>query len=181
MRPARLETERLVLDQPTMDDVDRATAYCQDPLFERFMVTPWPYSRADAVGFFVDYVPKAWERNLEFSWAVRRDGEFLGMIGFRPAGGDVGYWLGAPHRGNGYMPEALGAVLDWLFSNGYDDVLWECFLGNDASVAVARKAGFRFVSEGASVITARDGTHPPALHATITAADSREPKLGWPL
>jgi RimJ/RimL family protein N-acetyltransferase len=175
-----LHTARLVLDQPTVRDVDLATEYCQDPLFEQFMVTPWPYTRADAVGFFVDYVPRAWELDREFSWALRRDGEFLGMIGFRPAGNDIGYWIGAPHRGNGYVTEALGAVLDWLFSQGFGDIEWECFVGNASSVGVARKNGFRFTGQGESNITARDGSHPPALHAVLSADDSRDPKPGWP-
>ncbi len=180
MKPVALRTARLVLDQPTVDDVELTTEYCQDPLFKRFMVTPWPYTREDAVGFFVDYVPRAWERNREFSWALRYEGEFLGMIGFRPAGNDIGYWIGAPHREHGYMTEAVGAVLDWLFAQGFDDIEWECFVGNAASTGVARKTGFRFTGERESHITARDGSHPLALHAVLSATDSRKPKPGWP-
>jgi RimJ/RimL family protein N-acetyltransferase len=180
VKPVTLVTDRLVLDQPTVADVDITTEYCQDPLFERFMVTPWPYSRADAVGFFVDYVPRAWERNNEYTWALRRDNEFLGVIGFRPAGNDVGYWIGAPHRGYGYMTEAMGAVLDWLFAQGYDDILWECFAGNAGSASVARKNGFTFTGDSESNLSARDGSHPQALHAVLKAEDSRDPKPGWP-
>jgi len=180
MKPVTLRTARLVLDQPTLADVDLTTGYCQDPLFERFMVTPWPYTRADAVGFFVDYIPQAWETDKEFSWALRHDGEFLGVIGFRPAGNDIGYWIGTPHRGHGYMTEAVGGVLNWLFARGFDDIQWECFVGNSASASVARKNGFTFTGESESYVPARDGSHPAALHAVIAAGDSRDPKLGWP-
>ena len=180
MKPARLQTERLVLDQPTDADIDRVTEFCQDPLFERFMVTPWPYTTSDAVGFIVDYVPRAWDRGDEFSWAIRANGEFIGMIGFRAAGSALGYWIGAPHRRRGYVTEAVRAVLDWLFASGIDEILWECFVANVSSAAVARKNGFRFTGEGESIIPARDGSHPPALHAVISATDSRTPKPGWP-
>lgn len=180
MKSAELRTVRLVLNLPTEADVDLTTRYCQDPLFERFMVTPWPYTRADAVGFLVDYVPRAWERDDEYSWAIRADGEFLGMIGFRPASNDFGYWIGEPHRGHGYMTEAAGAVLDWLFAHGFDDIQWECFVGNSASARVARKNGFRFTGENPSHIASRDGSHPPALQGVLSAGDSREPKPGWP-
>jgi RimJ/RimL family protein N-acetyltransferase len=180
VKPVTLQTARLVLDQPTASDVDLTTEYCQDPLFKQFMVTPWPYTRDDALGFFVDYVPRAWKHDREFSWAIRREGQFLGMIGFRQAGNDIGYWIGSPHRGHGYMTEAVSAVLDWLFAQGFDDIQWECFVGNAASVGVARKSGFTFTGRGDSIIGARDGSHPLALHGVLTAKDSREPKPGWP-
>jgi RimJ/RimL family protein N-acetyltransferase len=63
MIPVVLRTERLLLDQPTLADVDPMAEYCRDPVFEEFML--------------------------------------LGMIGYRSPTGDLGYWLGAPHRGRG--------------------------------------------------------------------------------
>lgn len=44
MEPVELRSERLTLSVPTLDDVDAITRYCQDPLFERYLTTPWPYS-----------------------------------------------------------------------------------------------------------------------------------------
>ena len=180
MKSVILTTTRLVLDQPTFDDVDVITEYCQDPLFERFMVTPWPYEREHAVGFVDSLVPLWWENDSEYSWSVRRDGELLGMVGYRTEAHDIGFWVGAPHRGNGYMPEAVGAVLDWVFSFNDDDVIWECKIGNHASMAVARKAGFTFAGSEPSIFTDRDGSHPIAWRATIARGDSRAEKDGWP-
>jgi RimJ/RimL family protein N-acetyltransferase len=176
-----LRTERLVLDLPTIDDVDLTTEYCQDPLFEKYLTTPWPYTRDDALGFFLDIVPGAWRRGTEFTWAIRRDGEFLGLIGYRPVGRDVGFWLGGPHRGHGYMTEATTAVLDWVFAEGHPTVLWECITGNAASVSVARKAGFTFTGEGPANVLSRDGSRPLSWHAVLAAGDSRDPKPGWPV
>lgn len=183
MRPVVLTTERLVLDQPTAADIDTMTGYCQDPVFEKYLVTPWPYVRSDAEVFIEQLIPAWWDADREFTWALRlSEGErsLLGVIGYRAHGKDVGFWLGAPHRGNGYMPEALRAVLDWVFSNGGDTVLWECMPGNVASMTVARKAGFNFAGEGVSIFEGRHGEHPIVWKATVSADSAREPSGGWP-
>jgi RimJ/RimL family protein N-acetyltransferase len=180
MEPVTLTTARLVLDQPTLADVDVVTQYCQDPLFERYMVTPWPYRRSDAETFIGTLVPGWWESGSEFTWALRLDGELIGCVGYRTVGKDIGYWLGEPHRGNGYVPEAVGAVLDWIFDGGGDTVLWECKPGNMSSLAVARKTGFTFTGEGPALFTDRDGGHPIAWRARIDAGDPRVPTGGWP-
>lgn len=180
MKPVPLHSARLVLDQPMLADVDRVAEYCQDPLFRQFMVTPWPYRRADAEEFIGVLVPQWWETESEFTWALRLNGVLIGVIGYRTGGRDIGFWLGAPYRGNGYMPEAVAVILDWIFEQRDDDVVWECVIGNASSMAVARKTGFRFCGEGTAIFATRDGEHPIALQATIAKTDSREPKSGWP-
>lgn len=183
MQPVTLRTERLVLDQPTAADVDLMTAYCQDPLFERFMLTPWPYQRSDAEIFIEKLIPEWWETEREFTWALRLadgDSALLGVIGYRAEGTDIGFWLGAPHRGSGFMPEALRAVLDWVFTRGADRVIWECVPGNRASAAVARKVGFTLTGEGTSIYLDRDGHRGTAWKGAISAESSRIPTPGWP-
>ena len=118
VKPVTLRTKRLVLDQPAAADIDLVVEYCQDPLFEKYMLTPWPYERHHAEEFVQTRVPEWWANDEEFTWAIRHDGKFIGMIGFRSAARDIGFWMGTPHRGNGYMPEAVGAVLDWAFAQG---------------------------------------------------------------
>ena len=180
MRPFTLRTDRLVLDQPTPDDVDPVTEYCQDPIFEKFMSTPWPYTRPDAEKFIGTIVTANWDANTEYTWAVRHEDAFMGLLGFRTKNRDIGFWLGAPHRGHGYATEAVTAVLDWIFESSRREVLWECYIGNAASASVARKAGFTFRGEGTALVPARDGTHQLAWKGTIAASDSRDPKPGWP-
>ena len=57
MHPFELTTARLVLNQPNADDVEDIARYCTDPLFEQFMVTPWPYERQHAEWFVEQAVP----------------------------------------------------------------------------------------------------------------------------
>jgi RimJ/RimL family protein N-acetyltransferase len=181
VNPVALRTPRLLLDQPGPADVDLITAYCQDPLFEQFLTTPWPYARADAQHFVDLHVPTGWVSGSEFTWAVRAAGSFVGVISLRAERDDVGFWLGAPFRGRGYMSEALSAVCDFAFSLGRDVVRWECYLGNTASAATARAAGFTYSGEAPAEVPARDGSVPMAWHGILSSSDPRDRKPGWPL
>jgi RimJ/RimL family protein N-acetyltransferase len=181
MKPVVLTTARLVLDQPTLDDVDLTTEYCQDPIFEGFMLTPWPYRRSDAEKFVGTVIPMLWDDDVEYTWALRHEGEFLGLVGFRVRAHDIGYWVGAPHRGKGFMPEAVGAVADFAFERSQRALVWECIPGNLASAMVARKAGFSFLGEGISLYLDRGGAEAVAWRGNLAPTDSREPKPGWPV
>jgi len=181
MIPVTLSTERLVLDQPASADRELIAEYCSDPLFETYMNTPWPYELKHATHFVTQYVPMGWRTDAEYTWAIRAGGTFLGVIGYREATRDVGYWLGAPHRGHGYMTEAATAVVDWLFAQGLPEINWECIPGNEASVGVARKLGFTYTGTSPSILCSRDGVVPESWHATLSATDGRDPKSGWPL
>jgi RimJ/RimL family protein N-acetyltransferase len=180
VKPPTLETPRLVLDQPTSADAALVTEYCQDPIFERFMLTPWPYERAHAEVFIGTVVPAGWQDDVEYTWALRHDGDFLGLIGFRVRANDIGFWLGAPHRGQGFMPEATGAVADFAFTRSPRALHWECIPGNLASASVARKAGFEWLGDGPSLYPDRRGSEPIAWRGVLRPEDSRDPKPGWP-
>ncbi|WP_168625596.1 GNAT family N-acetyltransferase [Cryobacterium sp. BB307] len=180
MEPFDLTAGPLVLDQPTRADVPLITEYCQDPLFEAFMTLPWPYEPKHAEFFVDEFVPRGWSSDTEVTWALRRDGEFLGVVGLRK-NTMIGFWLGAPHRGSGYTPLAVNAVVDWAFESGWvPEVRWEAIVGNTASLAVARKAGFTYTGVESAMVTGRDGSHPDSWQAVLRPTDSRSPKTGWP-
>ena len=106
----------------------------------------------------------------------------MGVISLRAEHHDVGFWLGAPFRGRGYMSEALTAVCSYALDTlGHDLVRWECYLGNTASAATARAAGFTYAGEAPAYVPARDGSVPMAWHGILSSSDSRERKPGWPL
>lgn len=181
MMPVPLTTERLMLDQPGRGDIDTIASFCTDPLFERYLTTPWPYLRAHAEGFVESHVPAGWASGSEYIWAVRVDGQLAGVIGLRSARNDVGFWLGAPHRGHGYMAEALDAVCTFGFDDlGLDALRWECLVGNHASAATARAVGFTFTGEAPAEVPARDGSRPPAWHGILHPSSPRSPQVGWP-
>ena len=183
MQPLTLRTDRLVLDQPRDGDVDAITEYCQDPLFERYLTVPWPYEREHAVSFVSDYIPAGWSNDSEATWALRTtEGDLLlGVVSIRFEHNDLGFWIGYPHRGRGYMPEAVAAVCDWAFERAGDArfIVWECAAGNVASARVARKSGFRFAGTAPLRIPARDGSYPLGWHGSL-APGIRSVHGGWP-
>ncbi|MDP9026927.1 MAG: GNAT family N-acetyltransferase [Actinomycetota bacterium] len=182
MEPVKLRSSRLVLSTPTLEDVDAIVRYCQDPLFERYLTTPWPYTRDDGVVFVEQFVPDGWAADRDCTWGIRSpDGRLLGMISWRIRG-DVGFWIGAEHRRRGYTVEALGSVCDWVFADrGADHIDWETLPGNFASAHVARAAGFRFTGTAPVLVPRRDGSHPDSWHGELRREDDRSIKKGWPL
>lgn len=161
MQPVALRTARLVLDLPVEGDVARVAEYCTDPIFEEYLTTPWPYTEAHARGFLTEYVPSAWSSGGELTWALRTEkgGPLLGVISLRTDAREVGYWLGAEHRGSAYMTEALLAVCEWAFAElpGTETVTWRANAGNVGSAMVARAAGFRSTTTPETTVPGRDG------------------------
>lgn len=185
MEPFALTTARLQLDGLRPDDVQAIFEHCQDPDFEKYLTIPWPYRLGDARYFVTEHVPRGWSTGQELTWAMRTaGGELIGVVSLRRKLGrfDIGFWLGSSHRGHGFMPEAVRAVLDWAFESGSaPDVSWECICGNLASASVARKLGFTFGGSRPSVLPARDGSHPESWHGLLRASEDRSVKPGWPL
>jgi RimJ/RimL family protein N-acetyltransferase len=107
-------------------------------------------------------------------------GPLLGVIGYRRTTSDIGFWLGAPHRGRGLMPEAMMTVAQWLFDHGARDIAWECAAGNFASASVARSVGFRYLGEKAANVMYRDGSRPKSWHGSLSADHLGVAQPGWP-
>lgn len=187
MKPISLRTERLRLDQPGADDIDLIAEYCRDPLFEHWLTVPWPYEREHAAGFVHTFVPDGWRNETELTWAIRHpERGFLGVVGItlarpdRPSG-MLGFWLGAPHRGHGFLPEAARAAVDEVFALGLvDRIEWEAVIPNRPSLVAARKLGFRYLGERDSAVRMRDGGTARSWYAELGASDDRDEKPGWP-
>ena len=151
MEPVILRTARLELSTPKSADVDAITAACQDPEIPRWTVVPSPYGLDDAERF-IALVAKWWADGDESTWAIRRDGELIGMIGLHDIAGNVdggqaeiGFWVTRDARGERYVTEAAGAVIDWGFAElGLARIEWRAAAGNIASARTARSLGFRY-------------------------------------
>jgi RimJ/RimL family protein N-acetyltransferase len=192
MDVVRIETDRLILDAPTERDIPYIYAYCQDPLIQQFTTVPQPYALSDAETFLARVVKPGWASGAELTWGLRRRNEptLLGVISLRDWNDSqamIGFWLGAPWRGLGYMPEAVRAVANWVFSGQWEipggasnkSIRWEAMVGNTSSALVAQRTGFRYLGTGRSEIE-RFGEFPPSHRAELTPADLPGPAENWP-
>lgn len=58
--------------------------------------------------------------------------------------GSLGYWIGEDYAQNGYMTEAVAAVMDFAFNElNLHRLEAACLLNNEASQALLKKCGFR--------------------------------------
>ncbi len=87
------------------------------------------------------------------------DGEFLGGIGFggAPEAFVLGYWLGRPYWGCGYVTEAVQMIVGYARSLGGEKLHAETWPTNPASARVLEKAGFRNLGTSVVDIPQRGG------------------------
>jgi len=189
MVPVDLTTGRLLLSAPAEGLIDQIAEACSDPEIARYTVVPSPYARTDAEGFVREHVPSGWRGGTGCVWAIRPSDDpdlLLGMIGLESVadgGAELGFWMAPAARGNGYLSEAVGPVLDFGFSRGglgLQRVQWQAVPGNVASAAVARRAGFRY--EGLRRLGGvHRGTRVDLWVAGLLATDPRAADdAGWP-
>ncbi len=116
--PERIETARLVLRRWTLADAEDLLAYAADPEWSRFLPVPEPYERRHADEAVARWVLEDWSTRPV--WAMEIAGRASGGINLRidhqHRKGELGYALARRHWGNGYMTEAVRAVIDAAFA-----------------------------------------------------------------
>lgn len=162
-------------------DLDRLTEIIVgDREISRWTRIPWPYSRAIAE----EWLPtnaRGFEAGTDLGLAVvgAQDDEILGSMGLhridarREPGSaffpnELGYWVAREARGRGVCTRAGRLLLGLAFGSlGLERVEASTVVGNDASVRVLERLGFR--SEGELEGLADD---PRPLHHYVLEASS---------
>jgi RimJ/RimL family protein N-acetyltransferase len=166
------------LRRPVPADAAALVAACRDPESVRWTTVPDPYETSDAEYFVGVHAPGRWTRGDGAVFAIAdEDDRPVGTIEVRisptdPAVADIGY-LVAPHaRGRGYAPAALRALTEWAIAAlVLCRVEVRAEVGNEASMRVARKAGY--VDEGvARAAIAHRGQRRDACVYAFTAGDA---------
>ena len=158
---ARIETDRLVLRPVAPDDAGPVFA-----LFANWQVVrtlsspPWPYTREHARKF-VEAVSSGTAREAAF--AILHANALIGVVSVRlklagdlqrSSGPNIGYWIGEPYWGNGYMTEAARGFIRFVFDAcDCDAVFSGAFAENNASLRVQAKLGF--VTDGETMLFSR--------------------------
>lgn len=123
-------------------------------IYRMTMDLPYPYSLTDALDWIAYNQEMSRKFQRVFSFAIiRPDGRLAGSIGRRLADGfgshqdEVGYWVGAPFRGQGLMTEVLPAYVDHLLHReGLSRISAFVFPDNKPSIRLLERCGF--VKEG---------------------------------
>jgi RimJ/RimL family protein N-acetyltransferase len=115
---------------------------------------PWPY-RAQDMAEFIEMVALPRQSGPKPIYAIVLEGSPIGVIECcghpdpaAPLGNasELGYWLGEPYWGKGYMTEAVAAMVDRAFAAPDAAVIRSgVFEGNAASLKVQHKLGFEVV------------------------------------
>ena len=146
-----LETSRLDLRYIRESDTQRIyECWASDTDVAKF-VTWNAHESIEQTKEYMSYVLKEYNKQDCYRWgiALKSTGELIGMIdvvGYHNGAPVVGYCSGKAYWGNGYMTEALSAVVKELFKNGYDTIVIEAADENIASNKVILKNGFKLVA-----------------------------------
>lgn len=169
-------------------DVARIVEQSTDPLSLRWTKVPRDYT-ADMAGEWLAEIAEGWDRadgDGDRLWALEEvadeDHALVGTIDLRPrAAGraEIGYGLHPAARGRGLMARALRLVDQWWFDQGGRRVDWHAEQGNFASWAVARAAGYTFVTTLPEHVAHGDGGLVDAWFASIGRDDPAEPRTAW--
>lgn len=98
---------------------------------------------------------------------TKRYGKYLGDSAL-----ELGYWIGRPFWGKGYMPEALTAVLGYAFDTLRKDAVWGGhYAENTQSGRVQAKCGLHVVAESKQDYFPLIDRHYDCVYRIITAGE----------
>jgi RimJ/RimL family protein N-acetyltransferase len=141
-----IETRRLVLRAPRIDDAEALAALLDDRrISENLARVPFPYGRTDAEAF----IAKVNQPGGEIAFLITElDGTIVGACGIHKCDEvqpEIGYWLGLPYWGQGYATEAVRALIDHAFGDlGHQALQAGARVSNPASRRVLEKCGFQW-------------------------------------
>lgn len=164
MNPAlHIRTQRLFLRPLAQADAARLQSIAGVAPVARMMSSvnrPWPDAE---VATWIER--SQWRGRIGFRLGIcLKDGTLIGALGLGPEG-DIAYFIGTDHWGNGYATEALKGFLAWVFlSFDLDQIDAEVLNDNPASSAVLRKLGFRVAGQGTCQSKARLEAEPSTLY-----------------
>ena len=152
---AVLATQRLVLRAPRPQDAKAIASLINDRrIAENTARIPHPYSLSDARAFLAEVNRDPGEPSFLIALA---DGSIIGGCGIGVSSGpdpELGYWIGVPYWGRGYVTEAAHALIDHAFEDlGCERLSGRARVSNPASRRVLEKCGFQWT--GVSLIRIR--------------------------
>lgn len=156
-----IETERLILRPWREDDATALFKYAGDP--DVGPIAGWPPHRS--VEDSLEVIRTVFAAPEVYAVVLKDTGEPVGSCGIMFSDGlhsadmrrgeaEIGYWIGKPYWGRGFIPEAVKALLSRSFNDLALDAVWCGYYdGNTKSKRVCEKSGFRFHHTNRDIIS----------------------------
>lgn len=132
---------------PVIEDAEAIfEEYAADTEVTRYL--SWlPHKEIRTVEEFLSTTTAGNKTGNSYAWALTRPGDdrVIGMLAARIGGHmtNIGYVLARKHWGNGYMPEAVSCLSEWLLRQPDMFRVWAvCDVANKASARTLEKSKF---------------------------------------
>lgn len=147
----QIATERLILRRWTQEDAESLFTYAQNPNVG--LIAGWP--PVQNIEQSREVITNVFGGAECYAICEKENNRAIGAIELKLNGHtdmtesddecELGYWLGEPFWGRGYVPEAADALLQRAFEKLGMETIW-CgyFDGNEKSKRVQQKLGFRY-------------------------------------
>ena len=147
----RLETKRLILRPWEESDAENLFRYARDP--EVGPAAGWPAHKS--VEESREIIRTVLRGDHSFAICEKDRPEVIGAIALKTGEDtdmtdradecELGFWLGKPFWGRGYMPEAAGEILRCGFEDLSMTTIWAGYYeGNEKSKRAQEKIGFTY-------------------------------------
>ena len=143
MNEKYIKTDRLVLSSIKLADRgDVIAIFKNDIVKQTFMLPDFPTDK-EAEALFMRLMTLSYT-NDRYVFGVYLEGKLIGFMNDTEIDGTVvemGYAFHPDYYNKGYASEAFKAVINYLFSHGFEEVTAGAFEENKASIRVMQKCG----------------------------------------
>ena len=156
----RITTPRLTLSAFRECDFDAMMAIFKSDAVKATYMVPDLQTHEDEMKLF-SALRALSERDDRYVFGIFLDGKLIGILNDTEINGvniEMGYALHPDYYNQGYATEAFSAVIEHLFSKGFEVILAGAFEENTASMRVMEKCGMKRTKMTAE-IEYRGATH----------------------
>lgn len=156
----KITTPRLTLGEILDSDVDVLTSIFKNEVVKANYMVPNLETHEAEIKLFESLKNLSLKED-RYVFGIRLDGSLIGLINDCEINGkciEMGYALHPDYHNHGYATEAFGAVIDHLFSKGFEEIIAGAFAENTASMRVMEKCGMSRTKMTAE-IEYREQTH----------------------
>jgi len=99
---------------------------------------------------FVDSVVNAPENKFEYVFTIKKQDEFIGLIGFKDTDRlnkktEIGYWLSKKNQKQGIITKSVDKLCNFAYNKlDINRIQIKCAVNNKSSIRIPQRLGFKF-------------------------------------